>query len=223
MKELPILFTTEDVKAILDGRKTQTRRVIKPQLPNDWSIQRLIQTDDGFILQGRLATINSPLDIKSPYQVGNLLWVKEAYVLTTFPGNVVYRADYKDRRGDFWDSIAIDPKGVKWISPRFMPKKYARIWLEIIGGRAERLQDISEEDIKAEGLDFYENCGWCGGVGYVYVDTGNELAGYDYRQICPCLEGQFRLLWDSINGKKYPWESNPRVWVYEFRRHDENI
>jgi len=132
MKEQPILFSSEMVKTILDGRKTQTRRVIKPQ-PNSGVRQSpFVKSglEDG---HGR--------EIKCPYgQPGDLLWVKETWNGTQGEG-VAYRATNPEMNGE------------PWKSSRFMPRWASRITLEIVNIRVERLQEIKPLDAVAEGMD----------------------------------------------------------------------
>jgi len=186
MNEYPIPFNSEMVRAILDGRKTQTRRVIKPQ-PDK-------------ILQGDWSEL-------CKYKVGDLLWVREGYQLNeySFRRNCAggkYLADNKE----FWtevyqreyELINNRKKPYAKTSGRFMYKSIARIWLEITGIRVERVQDITPEDIVAEGI---EHC----------TDLG-KMESDNFR---------FIVLWDSINANRgFSWVSNPWVWVMEFVRHD---
>ena len=163
MKEIPILFSSPMVRAILDGRKSQTRRVVKS------------------------------LHLCPYGEKGSILWVRETFVALS-KDNILYRAD--DRYPD-----SITP--LKWKPSIFMPRWASRITLEITGVRVERLQDISEEDALTEGCENY----LCGGYDFSYH-------GYE----CKPAVANYRRLWDSINGKKYPWKSNPLVWVISFRR-----
>ena len=171
MKERPIIFSTEMVRAILEGRKTQTRRVIKPQPEGmDEVYFRDFRRDFG----GR----------KCPHgQVGDGLWVKEIYYQDP-GGGIWYRADNDEWLQDH----------ESWRTPLFMPRWASRITLEITGLRVERLQDITEEDAVTEGLPPREQ-------------TGFDTARYRYH-----------ILWDSLNAKRgYAWDSNPWVWVIEFK------
>ena len=151
MKEYPILFSTEMIKAILEGRKTQTRRVMK-------------QKD--ITLAGLRGIVNGtqPAFGPCPYGgVGDRLWVKRT---------------------------------------RFTMKADTLCWLEITGVRVERLQEITEEDAKQEGIIFVEE----------------ETPAYSSNWH-PCAIKNFALLWDSLNTKRgYPWDTNPWVWCIEFRR-----
>lgn len=175
MKEHPILFSGQMVRAILAGRKTQTRRVIKPQP---------IKLDDGrFIL---------PLDqLPSPYGIaGDHLWVKETFARhPEFHHEFVYRAD---AGGDYQGAA----QGYfKWKPSIFCTRAASRITLEIVSVRVERLQDISEEDAKAEGCEPH---------------PPSVIDGKIYRR-------PFNCDWEQIYGKE-SWDANPWVWVVEFKR-----
>lgn len=139
-RELPILFNTEMVRAILDGRKTVTRRLVKflsRKNPN-WTGY----VKDGLMLyNGR----NEPCIKKAPYQPGDILYVRESYSELSF--GYVYKADGEN----------IDHLGnvIKWHPSIRMPKEAARIWLKVMNVRVERLQEISAESALAEGADKY--------------------------------------------------------------------
>jgi hypothetical protein len=179
MKEKPIIFSTPMVKAILESRKTMTRRVVKSQLTDD----------NGFVLMKGF-WVNPKKDTDrcfdgiSPYCVGDRLWVRETWQedTVTKDGGYFYKAD---------------PDGCllrSWKPSLFMPRKAARIFLEVKSVRVERIQDITEEDAKAEGV------------------TKTDYRILDYKTT-------FVILWDTLNKKRgYQWESNPWVWVIEFRR-----
>ena len=195
MKEKPILFSGPMVRAILDGRKTQTRRIVKPQ-PVMFHPQ---------VIAGRL--IDEEQDIMPcPYgQPGDRLWLREAWRVAAcydqHPGswlagkltsrNVQYEAG--------GDTFLHGPALGRYRHGRFMPRWASRITLEITDVRVERLQDISEEDSWAEGIHDLaaDNEQWDGDP-----DQGRKT---------------FCLLWQSINGKD-SWEQNPWVWVVSFRK-----
>ena len=172
--EKPMLFSGPMVRAILDGSKTQTRRVIKS------------------------------LTQSCPYPVGTRVWVRETWAAIDYydnrkpsqipETNLVYRAGGPNLNGEDRQTFKIDGRG-KWRPSIFMPKWAARIWLEITDVRVQRLQDISEEDAMAEGVDWRDYAG---------------LASKTARKL-------FADLWESINGKD-SWHANPWVWVYEFKR-----
>jgi hypothetical protein len=180
------------VNAILDGRKTMTRRVIKDKF--------LLCSPDSF------DRFNVSVRIQNHYRVGDRLWVRETfsdtYDLGDYPGHKIYKATYLQDLAGFnpppetWD--------VKWKPSIFMPRWASRITLEITGVRVERLQEITCNDCSLEGVDFLVSQGF-------YKDKTIIKTGDLYRD-------GFATLWDFINGKKYPWSSNPWVWVIEFRR-----
>lgn len=202
----PILFSTDMVQAILNGTKTQTRRIIKgvnqvgeQLLSLDGKKEIYYQTDKGII--------------KQKYNVGNVLWVRETFRLSDYPsseGIFEYRASCEN-------PFAIWNKGI-WKPSIHMPKKACRLFLEITNVRVERLLDITEQDAKAEGVkldnDFGYNCYFCNGIGH----KGN---------ISPCEDGffksatpSFESLWCKINGEESLLK-NPYVWVVEFKRVDK--
>lgn len=191
MKERPILFSAPMVRAILDGRKTQTRRAAKPRgnpstlLDGSWSDEYVLDPDNRDWLMRDF-----------PYgQPGDRLWVKETFFDTTpfrdaplFGGRtspIAYRAD-----GEFIGCH-------KWKPSIYMPRSVSRILLEVTGVRIERLQNISEADAEAEGVDFLRQV----------PDADETLTA---RQLYECL-------WDGIN-RDGSWDANPWVWVVEFRR-----
>lgn len=137
MKERPILFSGPMVRAILEGRKTQTRRMVKPQAA--------ILTDEmarGFGIRPP-AVENAPV-IPCPYgQPGDRLWVREAWAVHPETGSLLYRAD----------DITPTPIDIHWKPSIHMPRTHSRILLEITGIKVERVQAISWEDALAEGTD----------------------------------------------------------------------
>ncbi|HBP5766344.1 hypothetical protein CJU20_09960 [Pseudomonas aeruginosa] len=227
-RERPILFNDQMVRAILEGRKTVTRRVMKPQpMPSksgghNWPckvhqsmlhVERELQNGEGCWC--------GLAEAACPYgQPGDRLWVREAWQgplisdeeqaanqswwkdMTKFqnPGHCAYRAS-----GD--DNEYVDPDGYfhcKWKPSIHMPRWASRILLEITAVRVERLQDISEEQALAEGVRG-EPCDHtrqaCADIG-CWGDTA---------------KGAFGFLWESLNGEG-SWAANPWVWVVEFKR-----
>lgn len=206
-KERPIIMQADSVRTTLAGRKTMTRRVIKPQ--PDESVTALVprRTRAGNVLWGnalwktkRYGTLIELQPRKCPYgQEGDRLWVKETWMLgdtlqawdipeaiAAHNESALYRADVNGE----------DTTGWGWKSPLFMPRWASRLTLEIVNVKVERLFDITEEDAKAEGVS---------------IDATGTLT---YR-------GAFAITWEAINGKRgYGWEngSNPFVWCIEFRK-----
>ncbi|CAI1761359.1 ASCH domain-containing protein [Serratia proteamaculans] len=217
MKERPVIFNGEMVRTILYGRKTQTRRVIaNVGADNCIPLQKQTKTKDGIYTH----VMDAPMYGLCPFgQVGDRLWVRETWGVVShdfdsdgwmidwvpdrpatpieemsfgngyYTGHAIYAADGSFTWGDD------DGHGERscWKPSIHMPRAACRILLEIIAVRVERLNDISENDAKAEGAP-------------------TEL----------CLIGEkhflgFRTLWKSIYGEEN-WSANPWVWVIEFRR-----
>lgn len=227
MKDHPILISGEMVRAILDGRKTQTRRVIKPQ--PDESVTGLVPrtTHAGNVLwsnalwetkkYGRLMELD---DRKCPYGfIGGRLWVRETFA-AIWPDvdpaplsecTIEYRADkpYAKYPGD-WpeDEAKGNDDAPKWGPSIHMPRAASRITLEITDLKAERVNDISEEDAIAEGL--YP---WTNNEGVIHYGISRA----DVWEQDPRIT--FRRLWDSINAKRgFGWDTNPWVWAITFKQ-----
>jgi len=196
MREHPILFSGEMIRAIHDDRKTQTRRVVKPQPTSPY---RLVT---GEWVDRPVATSCQTLPIAPRYCVGDTLWVRETWQAirpvnatewtTCLPHpavsgiRIVYAADREQ-----------DPPP-KWRPSIYMPRWASRLTLEITDVRIQRLQDISEEDAKAEGVE-------------PVIDK--KIHGWSPH----CLE--FSLLWDSINKDRgFSWRTNPWVRALTFKR-----
>lgn len=215
MKETPLLFTYSMVRAVLRAvnPKTQTRRLNGLELvnsdPNHWTLKSLRDGIATFATSKDADGIFRSHDVKCPYgQEGDRLWVREAWAES--PAGVIYKANY-DVADGFGASIVNMKTGelspLVWKSPRFMFKKYARLWLEVTRVRVERLHGITNFDILNEGI----------------VRTGDgfwlaPLAGvpdFPWQR----AELAFCALWDSINAKRgLGWNFNPWVWVVEFKR-----
>lgn len=196
MKERPILFSGPMVRAILNGTKTQTRRVAK--LPGDMTKEPGVS---GILCDGVLRIYDAEdmgptVHIPCPYgKSGDRLWVRETAIPTAH--GVIYRADIEDSV----EAAGIGAMYGGWKPSIHMPRVSSRITLEINQVRVERLQDITEEDAKAEGVEC-ERDGWKSYIG------GSHVA-YAFTS--------FGSLWESINGPE-SWDANPWVWVIEFKR-----
>jgi hypothetical protein len=194
--EKPIIFSGEMVRAVLDGRKTQTRRVIKVPKPYDYG-------DDG------IDVLWVTGEIKCPYQKGDKLWVRETFGYVS-DHRVVYRADY-----DNLDELF---KDVTWKPSIHMPRWASRITLLVKDVRVEQIQDISGDDCFAEGIDEESEVY---NISQNILDNWGafpEGSSHDIPDSLP-EKAAFRELWDSINTKRgYGWDVNPWVWVVEFER-----
>lgn len=246
MAEKPILFSGPMVSAILEGRKTMTRRVMKPQPRADYTLSPLMKAKEylGPRMCGKMGCyVTGQLDwtfFCPAYQPGDHLWVKENYQYADWTEDglpfIRYQADgairgpltpsedMADRVWAIWEELsdpdnrAIDGKSAdrKWRPSIFMPKWAARIWLEVTDVRAERLQDISEEDAIAEGVAPHLE-GWYP-YGRAILFWKGARADVP-AQCCVNAKDSFEGLWDSLNAKRgFPWSANPWVWAYTFRR-----
>ena len=207
MKERPILFSGPMVRAILDGSKTQTRRILKS------SCQEIGERDDG----SRWPWSENPDNAADHWhacphgQPGDRLWVRETFQGPLFDGDreSEYRADpeafntpefcqYAADGGQAPEFMTMDDEWVcRWRPSIHMPRWASRILLEIVSVRVERLQNIGSEEIEAEGV--------------VTSDAAIMEQGCRARVI------DFTSLWESINGAG-SWDANPWVWVVEFKR-----
>jgi hypothetical protein len=236
----PILFSGPMVRAILEDRKTMTRRVIKPQ-PDDLSA-RSIHIEGGWYWRKR---------IPPRYQVGDRLWVRENWGYHgggcdnlsgqwEYYWDVSYHADGAKRRIEFQTQEEQDaarlsqnikhkpscyiPDGQticdcieRWwerkksIPSIYMPRWASRITLEVTGVKVEQLQEITDDDAIAEGVEQVGE--------QKYGDIWKNIyKSYDPAITCCSATAAFETLWDSINGDTYPWAFNPWVWVYTFKR-----
>lgn len=197
--EKPILFNSEMVKAILEGRKTQTRRVVKA---GSWEnlVSEVMRVNNKWVWETIEYSLTTPFG-----KVGDRLWVREKhkvkglcsgcyeYACDCGHFEVTYAADNKSKIMGEWDCDSDFPKTEYWRPSIFLPRFLSRITLEITNIRVERLQDISEEDIYAEGIK--------------KVEWALSHGPHD----------EFKDLWQSINGAE-SWNANPWVWVVEFKK-----
>lgn len=212
----PILFNTEMVRAILDGRKSCTRRLVKPQPDEKHTYPLGFVTDStekkevgcfGFGIDEYGGSIQY---VKPPYQQGDILYVWETWCLRYDGEKYFYKADKNTPREE---KRLIDYNNTSWHPSIHMPKEAARIWLKITDVRVERLQDITPKDAKNEGVGnlFYED------IGYSEKNYGTEVDP-EYG----IAKEQFAWLWDSTIKKsdldRYGFNANPWVWVIWFER-----
>jgi len=213
MKERGLMFKAEMVRAILEGRKTQTRRIVKPEIspfvqqtPDCHPPKHPEPYLDAYC--GEKKTDANPRGMsrdwcwwtrddrpslpaaKSAFIPGDVIWVKETWAEFPSDGDWIYRAEYSE-------ALA---KDLKWKSAMFMPRRASRLALIVTDVRVRRLQDISEEDAKAEGIR---------DDGAAYLDY---MSG-DYH--FSWAVSSYQSLWESINGPG-SWDANPWVWAYTF-------
>jgi hypothetical protein len=227
MKEIPLLFSTPMVQAILQGRKTMTRRIADVPVGDhngidimDWGLSKYPYQEDGtwkYRVQTKVDESEGYI-LKSKYgQPGDLLWVRETWGVGSRPDPIVGSVDGFEFKADQamideieslpiypcddFDFGNYDKKG--WRPSIHMPKEAARIWLQVRSIRVERLQDISEEDAIAEGVEKINN------GPFPYKHYGSDTTS------CAYAKTSFQSLWQSINGDE-SWEANPFIWVISF-------
>lgn len=214
--EFPICMNAEAVNSILSGRKVQTRVILKHQPPEDYHLFR--------VLAGKWAEFENSgeplakLSVGNPYgEIGSRLWVRETWALSSLLDDMQiklikggkntdpclwYKSD-NGNNGKHPIALGLLTRG-KWRPPIHMQRWATRIILEVTGVRVERVQSISETDAYAEG------------VGAWHVSSPSlaqyEKEGGSYRN-------GFHKAWNKLNAKNgYSWDKNPWVWVYEFKR-----
>ncbi len=195
--ERPILFSAPMVRAILDGRKTQTRRLA--------DLRYLQQT----VLYGEPHTTVYSQPGHEPVEVGDVLWVKETFCYDVAEGPSIDADGNSNARSIIrYRATDNDPEATAsgWKPSIFMPRHASRASLDVVAVRYERLQDISHEDALAEGVEAWMNSL----MGGQFYDPNSKLSLYPTTA--------FARLWDSINGKRRPWSSNPVVRVITFER-----
>jgi hypothetical protein len=193
MNEKPILFSTPMVQAILAGRKTMTRRIVKIQ-PYLFDPHGDAKTWVWKHIAGLRPYLSKEMVKHCPYGTpGDHLWVRETWAGGEDYGTIIYKA-----------SGTPLPKhtGARWHPSIHMFRRFSRITLEVTGVRVERLQEITEDDAWKEGVHELVD------KKRPYIDKWGGTPA----------KAAFSNLWESINGKKYPWGSNPFVWVIEFSR-----
>ncbi|EMW6581573.1 hypothetical protein AAFF24_003585 [Enterobacter bugandensis] len=226
MKERGMIFNGEMVRAILDGRKTQTRRIMKVQ-PSDgfhpthngydldlnahWYTPGVV--DKNGYLQPAKKDVFGVADENEGFtcpfgSVGDRIWVRETWAEAGAgaPDLKLYRANYPEHVPTHYENVPPTDE-IRWTPSIHMPRCASRLTLEITGLRVERLNGISETDAEAEGIDMEalfdaQDCYDC--------IADHNMTGR------PTATGAFKYLWESIYGEE-SWKSNPWVWVIEFK------
>ena len=212
----PILFNADMVRAILDGRKTVTRRVVKvpPYYPHFYKLHdnadgALSGTKNrlyaGFYNNERIFYIDGEKHVdavyyQAPYQPGDILYVRETWYRGL--NRILYKANYSENEKFYTNGKEIQ---IKWHPSIHMPKEAARIWLKVKDVRVERLQDMDWRDALDEGVN----------TQFPRAETGEYI--FDENPIDDFID-----LWNSTIKKsdldRYGWDASPWVWVIEFER-----
>ena len=198
MSERPILFSTDMVRAILDGRKTVTRRLIRPQP----------KTEIKSGMMGHWSIGSDVREFVCPYGVfGDKLWVRETWC--NLEDDDHYKTDYIYKADELQDD-----EYIRWRPSIHMPRTVARLFLRVIDVRAERLQDITEEDAAKEGCTIYNKGKPCFPMGSGYPPT----SGID--EMAECVHrASFCWKWNECYDKRgFGWDANPWVFRIEFER-----
>lgn len=203
VRDRPILFSAPMVRALLDGRKTQTRRIVKPQPKPSWRVEDWNDMDSGpCVLYSRPACLDGEFSssVRCPYgRPGDRLWVRETWRVSCGLDDLTPKQIAREYSGDMMsvrydaDGTEIRPPLLDWGKTRVsihLPREYARITLALTDVRAERLRDISAQDCWAEGIPGSPDV--------------NPL--HEYEEI-----------WERINGAG-SWKLNPLVWALTFKR-----
>lgn len=234
MADKPILFSDPMVRAILDGRKTQTRRLINPQ-PEARVDSAFIGVDG--IARFSWETARSPIsyarnDRRLKAAIGDRLWIREA--CATWEGghrDVVYRADTTEKD---WSDLSSDARsGAPWKRRPsiFMPRWASRLTLIVTDVRVEKLQAMTPDDAIAEGIIDHHGtiigAHGAGGVHHEIMADGfsyhDEFAPDDLPTFWNSPVDAFAELWDSLNADRAPWDSNPWIAAYTFTVEKQNI
>ncbi|MRN43432.1 MULTISPECIES: hypothetical protein [unclassified Brucella] len=206
-KDHPILFSGPMVRANLDGRKTITRRILKPQPQPDMALIGVYAPRLTAVFG--YTTPNADCKIALRYMPGDRLWVREAWApLSALTHNDPGAQALADRGFYRADNGTVDGEISRWRPSIHMPRWASRLTLIVTGVKIQRLQDISEEDAIAEGVE-RDSDGW---RDYLMPHT----------QCCTNATDSFHTLWDHINGPG-AWAANPWVVAYSYRAISKNI
>lgn len=239
-RELPILFNTEMVRAILEGRKSCTRRLVKTKRKDACGFYVTKKADDSFagIYEYDENEIMFDNPLMPPYQPGDILYVRETWQCWRAhryeaTADIRFRAGGDDVRLRFANGNTDSIKRLdydtfvhkwfchngEWKPSLFMPKEAARIWLKIMNVRVERLQEMKPVDVIKEGA--YPDCWDCLNT---YGESGSQCCYGTEEQCSQCDEVmmEWEKLWTSTIKKsdidRHGWDANPWVWVIEFER-----
>ena len=215
-KTIPMLFNSDMVLALLQGRKTQTRRPVKPQPTSEHSWRGWIMESSNRKYEGcaswEISRLNNYIYAKPPCAVGDLIYVRETHH-TSHAGKTIYRADFDVN--PFGEECGDDCSmfGEKWIPSIHMPRNASRITLKVTGVRVERIKDISRTDALAEGIDRWDDT-------FSITPYRNYLTSASLHFSIP--ECSFISLWGATYGAKSV-DENCWVWVIEFEVIKQNV
>jgi len=215
MKFIPMLYSTPMVQAIQEKRKTKTRRTKGLENLNPFNIRFIEMDYSSTDAYARFEDLLEPeqdddryITIKCPYgKPGDVIWVRESFcqpISEQLNSKYFYKADLEKQKWDF-----------KWVPSIHMPKAAARHFLKIKSITVESLQNITEADAVAEGVELHES----GRHWLNYYDAHHKVTQFIYN--CDTAARSFQSLWWLINGKRdepNAWFKNPFVWVIEFER-----
>ena len=213
----PILFNGEMVRAILDGRKTVTRRLVKARSKNACGFYVTFRKSDNAFMgvydydedERQFDSSQTP-----PCQPGDILYVRETWYKDI--NRYMYRANYANNEKFYRNGKEIE---IKWHPSIHMPKEAARIWLKVTDVGVERMQDMRPVDVIKEGA--FPECWDCLNT---YGESGSQCCYQTEDECSQCDEVmmEWERLWNSTIKKpdldRYGWEANPWVWVIEFER-----
>lgn len=201
MTDRPILFSGPMVRALLEGRKTQTRRVLKVQPPESCTFAGFYSVPLTGAFQCRLQGNETLHTQKIGYAPGDRLWVRETWAKVGDEQDDIHACPDM-RIPAYYRADMVDPERQRWRPSIFMPRWASRLTLAVTDVRVQRLQDISEDDARAEGVE-------------------------PYTPTCPDDDtpaaDAFMDLWDSLNADRAPWDSNPWICAVSFVVHKCNI
>lgn len=208
MKQRSIIFSGEMVKAIIEDRKTQTRRVIKPQ-PVLFEGREWRWAGAGWSASMNFVPIlpGHSIEIHCPYgKPGDLLWVRESFrELIDLGADTDSSNNYYEYKADRAPGSIDFNREVKWSPSIHMPREASRVTLEIVNIRMERLQEISDEDAIAEGIMSGDD----------WSEVKDQKLGKD---VFLTARSAYEALWNEINARRgFSWKDNPWVWVIEFK------
>lgn len=213
-----MLFSAPMVLALLDGRKTQTRRIVKPQpvfqgvecFGDSWKWQKGKDWFSGVTTEQLVGYAGLCHEKRCPHPVESRIWCREAWCVCLKCSTTNFRATVNKPR----NCQGCDESLPKWKSPIFMPRWASRITLEVTAVKCELLQDISEQDCESEGSEVCENPdhGFISALPGDMGRIGCPICGHDSKN---WAVNQYIKLWEKINGEG-SWDKNPWVWVYSF-------